>query len=56
VSLPQHEAIVAAVLAGDSAAAEAAMRQHIGSVIAALRESAAADTRNPHIPTGGINP
>jgi DNA-binding GntR family transcriptional regulator len=37
VSLPQHEAIVAAIVAGDPAAAEQAMHQHIDSVIDALR-------------------
>jgi DNA-binding GntR family transcriptional regulator len=37
VSLPQHEAIVAAIVAGDPEAAEQAMRQHIDSVIDALR-------------------
>jgi DNA-binding GntR family transcriptional regulator len=38
VSLPQHERIIAAIRAHDPAAAEAAMREHIASVIAALRE------------------
>ena len=38
VSLPQHEAIVAAIIARDPAAAEAAMRQHIDSVLTSLRE------------------
>lgn len=37
VSLPQHEAIVAAIAAGDPQAAEQAMHQHIDSVIEALR-------------------
>jgi DNA-binding GntR family transcriptional regulator len=37
VSFPQHEAIVAAIVAGDPAAAEAAMSAHIDSVIDALR-------------------
>jgi DNA-binding GntR family transcriptional regulator len=55
VSLPQHEAVVAAILAGDPVAAESAMREHIGSVIAALRDSAAAGFRNPHAPIGGLN-
>jgi DNA-binding GntR family transcriptional regulator len=36
VSLAQHEQIVAAVVAHDPAAAEAAMRDHITSVIEAL--------------------
>jgi DNA-binding GntR family transcriptional regulator len=38
VSLPQHERIIAAIRAHDPAAAEAAMREHIASVIAAMRE------------------
>lgn len=38
VSLPQHERIIAAIRAHDPVAAEAAMREHIASVIAALRE------------------
>jgi DNA-binding GntR family transcriptional regulator len=38
VSLPQHERIIAAIQAHDPAAAEAAMREHIASVITALRE------------------
>lgn len=37
VSLPQHEAIVAAVIARDPVAAEAAMRRHLDSVLAAYR-------------------
>jgi DNA-binding GntR family transcriptional regulator len=37
VSLEQHERIVAAIAAGDPDAAEAAMRDHITSVIDALR-------------------
>jgi DNA-binding GntR family transcriptional regulator len=37
VSLEQHERIVAAIAAGDRDAAEAAMRDHITSVIDALR-------------------
>lgn len=37
VSLPQHEAVVAAIAAGDPAAAENAMHLHIDSVIEALR-------------------
>jgi DNA-binding GntR family transcriptional regulator len=44
-SLPQHEAIVAAVVAGDSAAAERAMRKHLESVAAVLRRWAAAGDR-----------
>jgi DNA-binding GntR family transcriptional regulator len=42
VSLPQHEAIVTAIVAGDGEAAEAAMQRHIDSVIDALRALAAA--------------
>ncbi len=38
VSLPQHEAIVAAVTARDAAGAEQAMRAHLQSVIEALQE------------------
>jgi DNA-binding GntR family transcriptional regulator len=38
VSLPQHERIIAAIRARDATAAEAAMREHIASVIEALRE------------------
>ncbi|MEU6128969.1 GntR family transcriptional regulator [Saccharopolyspora sp. NPDC047091] len=38
VSLPQHLAIVDAICAGDPAAAEQAMRAHLGSVIEALPE------------------
>ena len=41
VSLPQHEAIVAAVTAHDPAAAEQAMHDHLQSVIDALRALAA---------------
>lgn len=42
VSLPQHEAIVAAVTARDPQAAEAAMRDHLQSVIEAFQALAAA--------------
>ena len=38
VSLVQHERIIAAIRAHDPAAAEAAMREHIASVIETLRE------------------
>lgn len=38
VSLPQHEAIVAAIVAGDPKTAEEAMCAHIDSVIASLHE------------------
>jgi DNA-binding GntR family transcriptional regulator len=42
VSLPQHEAIVAAVVAADAPAAEAAMHAHLQSVISALEALAGA--------------
>ena len=42
VSLPQHEAIVAAVTAHDPDAAERAMHDHLQSVIDALQALAAA--------------
>jgi DNA-binding GntR family transcriptional regulator len=42
VSLPQHEAIVAAVTARDPAAAEQAMRDHLQSVIDTFRALSAA--------------
>ena len=45
-SLPQHEAIVAAVCASDATAAEAAMRAHLDSVAAVLRRWVAAGARN----------
>ncbi|MEU0145365.1 GntR family transcriptional regulator [Streptomyces sp. NPDC006288] len=38
-SLPQHLAIIRAVVAGDGAAAEAAARAHVDSVVEALRET-----------------
>ena len=41
-SLPQHEAIVEAVVAGNAKAAEKAMRSHMDSVAAVLRRWAAA--------------
>jgi DNA-binding GntR family transcriptional regulator len=44
-SLGQHQAIVAAVMAGDGDAAEAAMRDHLASVIEVLRHWEAFDTR-----------
>ena len=37
VSLPQHERIIAAIRAADPKEAEAAMRDHINSVVAAMR-------------------
>jgi DNA-binding GntR family transcriptional regulator len=45
VSLPQHEAIVAAVTARDPAAAERAMHDHLQSVIEAYQALAAAAAR-----------
>jgi DNA-binding GntR family transcriptional regulator len=42
VSLPQHEAIVAAITAGDAAGAEQAMHLHLQSVIDAFRALATA--------------
>jgi DNA-binding GntR family transcriptional regulator len=42
-SLAQHRAIVAAVIAGDAAAAERAMRDHLASVIDVLRQWEAYD-------------
>jgi DNA-binding GntR family transcriptional regulator len=45
VSLPQHEAIVTAVIARDPAGAERAMHNHLQSVIEALRALAAATQR-----------
>jgi DNA-binding GntR family transcriptional regulator len=44
-SLGQHRAIVEAVVSGDGAAAEAAMRDHLASVIDVLRHWEAFDTR-----------
>ncbi|GIF01411.1 GntR family transcriptional regulator [Paractinoplanes rishiriensis] len=37
LSLPQHERVIQAVRSGDPKAAEAAMREHIASVLEALR-------------------
>jgi DNA-binding GntR family transcriptional regulator len=45
VSLPQHEAIVAAVTARDPAAAERAMHEHLQSVIEAFRALSATAKR-----------
>jgi DNA-binding FadR family transcriptional regulator len=45
VSLPQHEAIVAAVTARDPVAAEKAMHEHLQSVINAFAALKAAATR-----------
>ena len=45
VSLPQHLEIIEAVCAGDSQAAEAAVRRHLRSVIDALPE---VDKARPH--------
>jgi DNA-binding GntR family transcriptional regulator len=47
VSLPQHEAIVAAVTARDPAAAQRAMRAHLTSVAEAFRALSAAVPRRP---------
>jgi DNA-binding GntR family transcriptional regulator len=49
VSLPQHEAIVAAITARDAEGAEAAMRRHLESVLAAYRAFSASTRRG----TGG---
>lgn len=43
-SLPEHERIIAAIRAGDAAGAEAAMRDHVLSVIEALRSIGPSDT------------
>lgn len=48
VSLAQHERIAAAIIAGDPAGAEAAMHEHISSVIDALRSL-------PHDGAGGVS-
>lgn len=40
VSVRQHERIVAAICAGDPAAAEQVMREHIASILAALQSTA----------------
>jgi DNA-binding GntR family transcriptional regulator len=45
VSLPQHEAIAAAIIAGDPVAAEEAMRHHIDSVLESIRELPASRAR-----------
>ncbi len=45
-SLPQHAAIVTAIVAGDPKAAEEAMRSHMDSVAAVLRRWAAAGARS----------
>ncbi|GIE96371.1 GntR family transcriptional regulator [Paractinoplanes rishiriensis] len=45
ISLPQHEKVIEAIRNRDAKAAEEAMREHIASVIAALREMDAADLR-----------
>jgi DNA-binding GntR family transcriptional regulator len=55
VSLPQHEAIVAAITARDAAAADEAMRAHLRSVIGAYRAlSASAPPRA--LPPGRAGP
>jgi DNA-binding FadR family transcriptional regulator len=45
VSLPQHEAIVAAITAHDPPAAQRAMQQHLHSVIQAFQALSAATRR-----------
>jgi DNA-binding GntR family transcriptional regulator len=45
VSLPQHAAIVEAVVAGDAGRAEQAMREHLDSVVEVLRRWAEVDRR-----------
>ena len=45
ISLPQHERIIEAIRERDSKAAESAMREHIASVIEALRDIDAAELR-----------
>jgi DNA-binding GntR family transcriptional regulator len=45
VSLPQHLEIIEALCAGDAAAAEAAVRRHLGSVIETLPEVSATPAR-----------
>ncbi len=45
VSLPQHAAIVEAVVAGDAERAEQAMREHLDSVVEVLRRWAEVDRR-----------
>ena len=46
VSLPQHERIIASVVAREPDAAEQAMRLHLSSVVEALRDTA--DVSHPH--------
>jgi DNA-binding FadR family transcriptional regulator len=38
VSLPQHEAIIDAVIAGDPEAARTAMHEHLASVLVTLQQ------------------
>ncbi|MFE7839066.1 FCD domain-containing protein [Streptomyces sp. NPDC057474] len=45
VSLPQHQRIIDAIAVGDPAEAEAAMRDHVASVVEALRALEAARRR-----------
>lgn len=55
VSLPEHLAIIEAIAARDPAAAEAAARQHLSSVISALRETGEpADAAAAAHPAGGV--
>jgi DNA-binding GntR family transcriptional regulator len=46
LSLPQHQRIIAAIVAGDAVEAEAAMRDHMASVVEALR---ALEARRNHV-------
>src|SRR3954447_14897799 len=50
VSLPQHLEIIEALYAGDSDAAEAAIRRHLHSVIDTLPEVSSASGRRPKAP------
>jgi DNA-binding GntR family transcriptional regulator len=49
-SLPQHQRLIAAVVAHDSKAAGDAAREHSASVIEALRQLALAAQNHPHLP------
>ena len=53
VSLAQHERIVAAIIARDPAAAQAAMEEHITGVLDALRSLPAGHAGQPAAPAGG---
>jgi len=52
VSLPEHLAIIAAISARDPGAAEAAARQHLRSVITALRDTEGPDRALSPVPGG----